>query len=64
MVGCFALLRVAHEEEKKEWNNGFCPHCGAKFEHVDTEEQGKWDKWECPECHFYTWVRHKSIYKK
>lgn len=37
LVFGFTYVRYS---EKKDWNNGICPHCGKPWIHFDTDSQG------------------------
>ena len=47
------LLEVfgAYLQEKKEFNNGICPHCGKRLVHFDDDSQGG-QGWCCYDCKY------------
>lgn len=36
IFGCIHVRNL----EKKRWNHGYCPECGLKWIHYDTDSQG------------------------
>lgn len=60
IVGSFLCWRY----EKRQYNNGFCPACGARWVHFDCDSQGG-DGWKCMRCGngmWTSWIRPKNIY--
>ena len=42
--------------DKKDFNNGICPRCGAPLRHFDTDSQGG-RGYNCTGCgKYYTWI--------
>lgn len=46
--------------EKRDFNNGFCPHCNQRLKFFDTDSQGG-RGYCCPGCNYITWVSYKSV---
>ena len=46
--------------EKRKFNNGVCPECGAKLSHFANDSQGG-RGYICDVCGYCTWVSHKSV---
>lgn len=44
-----------YHREKKDFNNGICPHCGTKLKHFDNDSHGG-EGWCCDECGYFTWI--------
>lgn len=43
--------------DKKDFNNGICPRCGAPLKHFDTDSQGG-RGYNCTGCgKYYTWTQ-------
>lgn len=56
----FFIVWAIHSE-KKDFNNGICPRCGAKLVHFDTDSQGG-RGYTCRQCNkYYTWVSYPSV---
>lgn len=49
--------------EKKDFNNGFCPKCGNKLYHFDTDSQGG-RGYCCHKCPYFTWISWNCVDKK
>ena len=49
--------------EKKEYNNGYCPHCGKKLLLFDTDSQGG-RGYICEECGYCAWVSYPFVDKR
>ena len=48
-------------QEKKDFNDGICPHCGKPLIHFDDDSQGG-QGWCCDDCKYFvwiTWIKHK-----
>jgi DNA-directed RNA polymerase subunit RPC12/RpoP len=59
----FGCIKTAHQE-RRDWNNGYCPKCGKKLVHFDTDSQGG-HGWQCPDCGNFVWVSYKRfVYKR
>jgi len=46
-----------YNNEKREWNNGICPHCGGKWKCFDMDSQGG-RGYNCNLCNKYTWISY------
>ena len=60
IVSIFILLMICgaiecYISEKKDFNNGICPHCGKPLIHFDDDSQGG-QGWCCHNCRYYTWI--------
>jgi hypothetical protein len=50
--------------ERKEWNNGICPHCkNGNWKSFDTDSSGA-TGYKCENCNSYTWISWESSTKK
>lgn len=49
--------------EKHDFNNGYCPRCGEKLKHFDTDSQGGRGYW-CSDCRYFVWVSYDIVDKK
>lgn len=46
----------AFDSEKRQWNNGVCPHCHSTWKRFDTDSQGgRGYKCACPRRR-YIWI--------
>ena len=52
-----------YRNEKRSFNDGFCPKCGRKLEHFDSDSQGG-NCYCCSKCSYYTCVSYHSIERK
>ena len=48
--------------EKRDFNNGFCPHCKQRLKFFDTDSQGG-RGYCCRDCNYVTWVSWLSVDK-
>lgn len=61
IIGIFIVsLYLAVCSEVKDWNGGYCPHCGKKLRHFDCDSQGG-DGWCCDACDYTTWVSYRKM---
>ena len=58
-----ALLIIAIHSERKWFNNGICPKCGARLKYFDTDSQGG-RGYTCEKCNYCTWVSWNTVDKK
>lgn len=49
--------------EAKEYNNGFCPKCGAELVQYDTDSHGG-RCYKCSKCKYPVWVSNHCVDKK
>lgn len=49
-------------QERKDYNNGYCPICGNRLKHFDNDSQGG-RGYVCRNCHYHTWVSYWFIDK-
>ena len=47
--------------EKRDFNNGICPHCNNKLRNFDTDSQGG-RGYKC-DCGYHTWVSYNCVDK-
>lgn len=47
----------ARQSEKKDWNKGYCPKCGAKWRYFDIDSQGG-RGYCCDKCRKYIWISY------
>lgn len=57
IVTLVCLAIHAREDEKKRYNNGFCPNCGNSLRCFDMDSQGG-RMYKCDICGYYTWVTY------
>lgn len=57
------LMYVAIIFEKRDFNNGVCPHCGKTLVHFSTNSQGG-RGYCCSDCEHYIWVSYSCVDKK
>lgn len=51
-VGGMCLFRWL---DRRAYNGGHCPQCGAGLEHFDTDSGGN-EGWICRSCDYLVWV--------
>ena len=57
IVVLICLGIYAREDEKKRYNNGFCPNCGNSLRCFDMDSQGG-RMYKCDTCGYYTSVTY------
>lgn len=58
LIICLILgIIITRIKEKKAYNNGYCPNCGEKLRHFDTDSQGG-RGYTCKKCGYTTWVSY------
>lgn len=48
--------------EKRDFNNGICPHCKSKLRYFNSDSQGG-RGYICNNCNYTTWVSYKVVDK-
>lgn len=48
--------------EKRNYNNGVCPHCGTKLTNFDMGSSGA-RGYTCKKCNYTTWVSSNRVDK-
>jgi tRNA(Ile2) C34 agmatinyltransferase TiaS len=56
------MVLIAIHFEKKDFNNGFCPHCKSKLYFFDCDNQGR-RGYKCEKCRYHTWVIYNTVDK-
>lgn len=57
------IISVGVFLEKRDFNNGICPDCGATLRFFDTDSQG--GRGYCYDnCLYHTWVSYDTVDKK
>jgi len=51
------MIIVARNWEARDFNNGFCPHCGRKLRYFDSDSQGG-RGYRCDACEYTTWCSY------
>jgi DNA-directed RNA polymerase subunit RPC12/RpoP len=65
LIGIFVLFIAAKTGiliEKRGYNNGYCPHCGAPLELFDIDSQ-RGRGYVCDNCEYSIWVSYRSVDK-
>ena len=57
MVVLICLVIYVRYDEKKHYNNGFCPNCGTRLRCFDVDSQGG-RMYKCDACEYYTSVTY------
>ena len=66
LILCFAALififspAITILYEKKDYNEGYCPHCGKKLKLDCTDSQGG-RCYTCKKCGYITWVTYRCV---
>ena len=58
----FLMVSLGIWLEKRDFNNGICPHCGNKLYFFDMDSQGG-RGYKCEKCYYHTWVSYKTVDK-
>ena len=61
IIGFIVCASIGIMLEKKDFNNGICPHCNNKLRNFDTDSQGG-RGYKC-NCGYYTWVSYNCVDK-
>lgn len=56
------LSPIGEMLERRDFNNGRCPHCGTSLRCFDTDSQGG-RGYTCDKCNYTTWVSYKRVDK-
>lgn len=62
-IGIICGALVNYLLEKKEFNEGYCPHCGEKLTLFSTDSQGG-RGYVCDNCLYTAWISYPSIDRK
>ena len=57
LLSCIAIFI-----ERRDFNNGMCPRCGAEMRHFDTDSQSG-RGYCCDVCGYNTWVSYGIVDK-
>lgn len=61
IISFIVCVSIGIMSEKKDFNNGICPHCNNKLRNFDIDSQGC--RGYCCECGYHTWVSYKCVDK-
>ena len=56
------FLPIGETWEKRDFNNGMCPHCSTSLRCFDTDSQGG-RGYVCDKCNYTTWVSYNCVDK-
>lgn len=60
IIALIAGIVMAILSEKKNFNNGICPHCNKELRRFDTDSQGG-RGYCCDDCDYYVWVSYNCV---
>ena len=58
----FMMVSLGICLERKDFNNGICPHCKNKLYFFDYDSHGS-RGYKCEKCYYHTWVSYKRVDK-
>jgi tRNA(Ile2) C34 agmatinyltransferase TiaS len=56
------MVLLAIHFEKKDFNNGFCPHCKSKLYFFHCDNQGR-RGYKCEKCRCHIWISYSTVDK-
>lgn len=55
VIASFIIFFISYVNEKRNFNNGICPHCKTKLKYFTTDSQGS-RGYICDNCSYHAWI--------